>query len=147
MAWPDADTVPRAPHLVPGRRAHLQQRAGLRALVPPGAAPPQEVSTGRCPGPEGWAGPRREDGFCRERWEVQLIPASPSPRSGPEVRVLLFNSTGDRDSAALLKLLRVRGWRVAVGHPTSSGGFIPEPRFLNGRRGLVPGFGACLVAR
>lgn len=31
-----------------------------------------------------------------------------SPRSGSEVRVLLFNATGDRDTAALLKLLLVR---------------------------------------
>lgn len=31
-----------------------------------------------------------------------------SPCSGSEVRVLLFNATGDRDTAALLKLLVVR---------------------------------------
>lgn len=41
-----------------------------------------------------------------------------SPRSGSEVRVLLFNATGDRDTAALLKLLLVRfcgGGGVSVG--------------------------------
>ena len=35
-------------------------------------------------------------------------PPTLSPRSGSEVRVLLFNATGDRDTAALLKLLLVR---------------------------------------
>lgn len=46
-------------------------------------------------------------------WEAELSYSPPRPplppRSGPEVRVLLFNSTGDRDPAALLKLLQVRG--------------------------------------
>lgn len=37
-------------------------------------------------------------------------PPALSPRSGSEVRVLLFNATGDRDTAALLKLLLVRFW-------------------------------------
>lgn len=37
------------------------------------------------------------------------VPPISSWRSGPEVHVLLFNSTGDRDSAALLKLLQVKG--------------------------------------
>lgn len=35
-------------------------------------------------------------------------PPSLSPCSDSEVRVLLFNATGDRDTAALLKLLVVR---------------------------------------
>lgn len=35
-------------------------------------------------------------------------PPALSPCSGSEVRVLLFNATGDRDTAALLKLLVVR---------------------------------------
>ena len=57
---------------------------------------------------EGWGGARGEgvEGAA-------LTLPSPAPHhshSGSEVRVLLFNSTGDRDSAALLKLLQVRGW-------------------------------------
>nr|CCQ43291.1 alternative protein FPGS [Homo sapiens] len=43
VAGPDAGAAARAPHLVPGRCAHRQQRAGLRALVPPGAAGPREA--------------------------------------------------------------------------------------------------------
>lgn len=39
-----------------------------------------------------------------------------SPCSGSEVRVLLFNATGDRDTAALLKLLVVRFGGTGVGH-------------------------------
>ena len=66
VAGPDAGAAARAPHLVPGWRAHRQQHAGLRALVPPGAAPPPEakpVSFGRGRGlGEGWAGPGRWGG-------------------------------------------------------------------------------------
>lgn len=43
------------------------------------------------------------------RWFRQALRRSRVPRRGPEVRVLLFNSTGDRDPVALLKLLQVRG--------------------------------------
>uniref|UniRef100_A0A8D0YCU1 Folylpolyglutamate synthase n=1 Tax=Sus scrofa TaxID=9823 RepID=A0A8D0YCU1_PIG len=41
------------------------------------------------------------------RWFRQALHRRERPSSGSEVRVLLFNSTGDRDSAALLKLLQV----------------------------------------
>uniref|UniRef100_A0A8C6EBH2 Folylpolyglutamate synthase n=1 Tax=Moschus moschiferus TaxID=68415 RepID=A0A8C6EBH2_MOSMO len=40
------------------------------------------------------------------RWFRQALHRRERPDSGSEVRVLLFNSTGDRDSAALLKLLQ-----------------------------------------
>uniref|UniRef100_A0AAA9TGE6 Folylpolyglutamate synthase n=2 Tax=Bos taurus TaxID=9913 RepID=A0AAA9TGE6_BOVIN len=40
------------------------------------------------------------------RWFRQALHRCERPDSGSEVRVLLFNSTGDRDSAALLKLLQ-----------------------------------------
>lgn len=51
----------------------------------------------------------------RKWWEVSRSGLPPPPLlfplpSGSEVRVLLFNSTGDRDSAALLKVLQVRNW-------------------------------------
>lgn len=39
-------------------------------------------------------------------------PPALCPHSGSEVRVLVFNATGDRDTAALLKLLLVRFWGV-----------------------------------
>lgn len=42
-------------------------------------------------------------------------PPALSPCSGSEVRVLLFNATGDRDTAALLKLLVVRFGGHGVG--------------------------------
>lgn len=78
-----------------------------------------------------------------------LTPPRPS-LSGTEVRVLLFNSTGDRDAAALLKLLQVRG-RLAGGrqlaqacllcasliHPLA----VPSARsqrFFNSRMRLIP---------
>lgn len=41
-------------------------------------------------------------------WEARFSPPPRPSHSAPEVRVLLFNSTGDRDPAALLKLLQVR---------------------------------------
>ncbi|XP_059781673.1 folylpolyglutamate synthase, mitochondrial isoform X1 [Balaenoptera ricei] len=40
------------------------------------------------------------------RWFRQALHSRERPGGGSEVRVLLFNSTGDRDSAALLKLLQ-----------------------------------------
>uniref|UniRef100_A0A8C5KT01 Folylpolyglutamate synthase n=1 Tax=Jaculus jaculus TaxID=51337 RepID=A0A8C5KT01_JACJA len=40
------------------------------------------------------------------RWFRQAVHGREQPSSGLEVRVLLFNSTGDRDPAALLKLLQ-----------------------------------------
>ncbi|XP_069438428.1 folylpolyglutamate synthase, mitochondrial isoform X3 [Ovis canadensis] len=40
------------------------------------------------------------------RWFRQALHRCERPDSGSEVRVLLFNSTGDRDSAALLKVLQ-----------------------------------------
>ncbi|XP_007471802.1 PREDICTED: folylpolyglutamate synthase, mitochondrial isoform X1 [Lipotes vexillifer] len=40
------------------------------------------------------------------RWFRQALQSRGRPSGGSEVRVLLFNSTGDRDSAALLKLLQ-----------------------------------------
>lgn len=43
-------------------------------------------------------------------------PPALSPCSGSEVRVLLFNATGDRDTAALLKLLVVRFGGQGWGH-------------------------------
>ncbi|KAM7093526.1 folylpolyglutamate synthase, mitochondrial isoform 2-T2 [Molossus nigricans] len=47
------------------------------------------------------------------RWFLQALrPQRPS--SGPEVRVLLFNSTGNRDSSALLKLLQPCQFDYAV---------------------------------
>ncbi|NXJ76318.1 FOLC protein, partial [Trogon melanurus] len=39
------------------------------------------------------------------RWFHQAALRQDKPHDGPEVRVLLFNATGDRDTAALLKLL------------------------------------------
>lgn len=59
---------------------------------------------GAVPGGRMGRGPRRQGGSCGS-----VTPAPRPSRSGPEVRVLLFNSTGDRDPAALLKLLQVRG--------------------------------------
>lgn len=53
------------------------------------------------------AGPAEKGGRYHTLTALRPQPC-PSP-SGPEVRVLLFNSTGDRDPVALLKLLQVRG--------------------------------------
>ncbi|KAG8512795.1 Folylpolyglutamate synthase, mitochondrial [Galemys pyrenaicus] len=53
-------------------------------------------------------------GTCEEEvGGITLIPLL-GALSGPEVRVLLFNSTGDRDSAALLKLLQPCQFDYAV---------------------------------
>lgn len=48
------------------------------------------------------------------RWYCQSLQRSKRPSGGPEVHVLLFNSTGDRDSAALLKLLQPCQFDYAV---------------------------------
>uniref|UniRef100_A0A8C3WE86 Folylpolyglutamate synthase n=1 Tax=Catagonus wagneri TaxID=51154 RepID=A0A8C3WE86_9CETA len=48
------------------------------------------------------------------RWFRQALHRRERPSSGAEVRVLLFNSTGDRDSAALLKLLQPCQFDYAV---------------------------------
>nr|XP_008509612.1 PREDICTED: folylpolyglutamate synthase, mitochondrial isoform X3 [Equus przewalskii] len=48
------------------------------------------------------------------RWFRQALRGRDRPDSGPEVRVLLFNSTGDRDPAALLKLLQPCQFHYAV---------------------------------
>ncbi|VTJ58543.1 Hypothetical predicted protein [Marmota monax] len=48
------------------------------------------------------------------RWFRQALQRSERPSRGPEVRVLLFNSTGDRDPAALLKLLQPCQFDYAV---------------------------------
>ncbi|KAM5300234.1 folylpolyglutamate synthase, mitochondrial isoform 2-T2 [Ctenodactylus gundi] len=48
------------------------------------------------------------------RWFRQALQTPLSLCSGPEVRVLLFNSTGDRDSVALLKLLQPCQFDYAV---------------------------------
>ncbi|XP_013368622.1 PREDICTED: folylpolyglutamate synthase, mitochondrial isoform X2 [Chinchilla lanigera] len=48
------------------------------------------------------------------RWFCQALQRNQRPLSGPQVRVLLFNSTGDRDPAALLKLLQPCQFDYAV---------------------------------
>ncbi|XP_046521116.1 folylpolyglutamate synthase, mitochondrial isoform X3 [Equus quagga] len=48
------------------------------------------------------------------RWFRQALRGRDTPDGGPEVRVLLFNSTGDRDPAALLKLLQPCQFHYAV---------------------------------
>jgi folylpolyglutamate synthase len=48
------------------------------------------------------------------RWYRQALQRRERPSGGPEVRVLLFNSTGDRDPAALLKLLQPCRFDYAV---------------------------------
>ncbi|XP_066223172.1 folylpolyglutamate synthase, mitochondrial isoform X1 [Saccopteryx leptura] len=48
------------------------------------------------------------------RWFRQALQRLGRPGSGPEVRVLLFNTTGARDSAALLKLLQPCQFDYAV---------------------------------
>ncbi|XP_055456864.1 folylpolyglutamate synthase, mitochondrial isoform X2 [Psammomys obesus] len=48
------------------------------------------------------------------RWYCQSLQRSKRPSGGPEVHILLFNSTGDRDPAALLKLLQPCQFDYAV---------------------------------
>uniref|UniRef100_A0A5F4WHJ6 Folylpolyglutamate synthase n=1 Tax=Callithrix jacchus TaxID=9483 RepID=A0A5F4WHJ6_CALJA len=48
------------------------------------------------------------------RWFRQALQVREKLSSGPEVRVLLFNTTGDRDSAVLLKLLQPCQFNYAV---------------------------------
>ncbi|KAF5928906.1 hypothetical protein HPG69_002680 [Diceros bicornis minor] len=48
------------------------------------------------------------------RWFRQELHGREKPDGGPEVRVLLFNSTGDRDPAALMKLLQPCKFHYAV---------------------------------
>ncbi|XP_032021095.1 folylpolyglutamate synthase, mitochondrial isoform X2 [Hylobates moloch] len=48
------------------------------------------------------------------RWFRQALQGRERPSGGPEVRVLLFNATGDRDPAALLKLLQPCQFDYAV---------------------------------
>ncbi|NXN71503.1 FOLC protein, partial [Himantopus himantopus] len=59
------------------------------------------------------------------RWFRQAALNQEKPHDGSEVRVLLFNATGDRDTAALLKLLLVRFWGGFAGgsHCTWTPGF------------------------
>ncbi|KAL1786932.1 folylpolyglutamate synthase, mitochondrial isoform X1 [Sigmodon hispidus] len=48
------------------------------------------------------------------RWYCQSLKRSKRLSGGPEVHILLFNSTGDRDSAAMLKLLQPCQFDYAV---------------------------------
>lgn len=101
------------------------------ARIPPAACRPACAgSARRCTGARGGAGERctgqgsrgglgqRKAGTpgrmeqvpAEKGWEAGFSPPPRPSHSAPEVRVLLFNSTGDRDPAALLKLLQVRDW-------------------------------------
>ncbi|XP_054582737.1 folylpolyglutamate synthase, mitochondrial isoform X2 [Eptesicus fuscus] len=66
------------------------------------------------------------------RWFRQALPRH--RKRGPEVRVLLFNSTGDRDPAALLKLLQPCQFDYAVFCPNltevSSAGNADQQNFM-----------------
>lgn len=66
------------------------------------------------------------------RWFRQALPRR--RQRGPEVRVLLFNSTGDRDPAALLKLLQPCQFDYAVFCPNltevSSAGNADQQNFM-----------------
>ncbi|XP_013008905.1 folylpolyglutamate synthase, mitochondrial isoform X3 [Cavia porcellus] len=68
------------------------------------------------------------------RWFRQALQRHQRSLSGPEVRVLLFNSTGDRDSAALLKLLQPCQFDYAVFCPNltevSSSGNADQQNFM-----------------
>ncbi|XP_056668433.1 folylpolyglutamate synthase, mitochondrial isoform X2 [Monodelphis domestica] len=48
------------------------------------------------------------------RWFRRAVLNQEKPNNGPEVRVLLFNATGERDTAALLKLLQPCQFDYAV---------------------------------
>ncbi|XP_027470624.1 folylpolyglutamate synthase, mitochondrial isoform X2 [Zalophus californianus] len=68
------------------------------------------------------------------RWFRQALHRGQRPSRGPEVRILLFNSTGDRDSAALLKLLQPCQFDYAVFCPNltevSSAGNADQQNFM-----------------
>ncbi|XP_004613363.2 folylpolyglutamate synthase, mitochondrial isoform X1 [Sorex araneus] len=68
------------------------------------------------------------------RWFKQALQSRKRPGGGPEVRVLLFNSTGDRDPAALLKLLQPCRFDYAVFCPNltevSSTGNADQQNFM-----------------
>ncbi|XP_077706888.1 folylpolyglutamate synthase, mitochondrial isoform X2 [Canis aureus] len=68
------------------------------------------------------------------RWFRQALLRRRVPRRGPEVRVLLFNSTGDRDPVALLKLLQPCQFDYAVFCPNltevSSAGNADQQNFM-----------------
>ncbi|XP_003639360.1 folylpolyglutamate synthase, mitochondrial isoform X9 [Canis lupus familiaris] len=68
------------------------------------------------------------------RWFRQALLRGRVPRRGPEVRVLLFNSTGDRDPVALLKLLQPCQFDYAVFCPNltevSSAGNADQQNFM-----------------
>ncbi|XP_064435584.1 folylpolyglutamate synthase, mitochondrial isoform X4 [Mirounga angustirostris] len=68
------------------------------------------------------------------RWFHQALLRGHRPGRGPEVRILLFNSTGDRDSAALLKLLQPCQFDYAVFCPNltevSSAGNADQQNFM-----------------
>lgn len=68
------------------------------------------------------------------RWFNQALQSCKSPAGEPEVRVLLFNSTGDRDPAALLKLLQPCCFDYAVFCPNltevSSTGNADQQNFM-----------------
>uniref|UniRef100_G1M964 Folylpolyglutamate synthase n=1 Tax=Ailuropoda melanoleuca TaxID=9646 RepID=G1M964_AILME len=68
------------------------------------------------------------------RWFRQALHRSHRPSHGPEVRVLLFNATGDRDPAALLKLLQPCQFDYAVFCPNltdvSSAGSADQQNFM-----------------
>ena len=90
VAGPDAVAAAGAPHLVPGRRAHHQQHAGLRALVPPGAAQPREAGRVSCGQRRGWGGTSGKDGagpgYGGGTWPVErggtLRKGGAGPRAG-----------------------------------------------------------------
>ncbi|XP_040487879.1 folylpolyglutamate synthase, mitochondrial isoform X1 [Ursus maritimus] len=68
------------------------------------------------------------------RWFRQALHRSHRPSRGPEVRILLFNATGDRDPAALLKLLQPCQFDYAVFCPNltdvSSAGSADQQNFM-----------------
>lgn len=103
MAGEEPDPETRRHHLLPGRGSHHAQHAGLCALV------------------HRDSGAAREEGqvkVCRRRAAVRTgqkqLTVCVSVSSGSVSRVLLFNATGERDAAAMLKLLVVSTWAGAV---------------------------------
>lgn len=81
-----------------------------------------------------------EEGWGGEAWQVPLSDPPPRPPpSGPEVRVLLFNSTGDRDPVTLLKLLQVRGQpRGGAGVRRGGGQQADQPSFWLSHPPVLP---------